>query len=160
MKLPIRLSAFALIPFALCEISNATDQNIRFNGTVLESCALTIGTDGTLGVSADKTVLSSEETGGVLGTVTAVTNGLGADIQVITPSSFSVGPASADTNTTFATKYALTGSTVLSEVIGTTVSPLGLGATVVSVNASATKSTGTFESGDYELVTVVRCTVD
>ncbi|WP_051279577.1 hypothetical protein [Hellea balneolensis] len=136
----------------------AVDQDVRFSGVVLDSCALVIGTNGILGQSIDQTVLSSKETAGLPGTVTVTTNSINSNIQVIAPTSFDVGPASADTNTTFAASYTLAGDTVLSEVSGDSVTPLGLGVTVATVDANATKSTGTFDAGIYELVTVVRCT--
>lgn len=158
MKIIKKLGAVSAISIALISSANAEDQNVKFTGVVLDSCALIIGTDGTLGQSADQTTLSSQEIGGLPGTVTATTNGTASTLEVITPTAFLTGPASADTNTTFDTNYTLTGATSLSEVIGSTVSPLGLGVTVATINASATKSSGTFDSGTYELVTIVRCT--
>lgn len=154
----IKLGAAALLSLTVTGSAFAVDQDVTFRGTILESCSLVIGTDGTLGVSTDQTVLSSEETGGIFGTVTAATNGLGATIEVITPTGFQTGPSSADTNTVFAADYDLSGATVLTEILGGVLTPLGLGATLITVNASATKTSGTFDAGIYELVTVVRCT--
>lgn len=136
----------------------AVDQDVRFSGLVLDSCALVIGTNGVLGQSIDQTVLSSKETAGLPGTVTVTTNSINSNIQVISPTTFDVGPASADTNTTFASSYALAGDTILSEVSGDSVTPLALGVTVATIDANATKTTGTFDAGLYELVTTVRCT--
>lgn len=159
MKIIKKLCAVAVMSIALSPAVQAADQNVKFTGIVLDSCALIIGTDGLLGQSGDQTILSSTESGGLPGTVTATTNGIASTLEVITPTSFLTGPASADTNTTFASSYALAGTTTLSEVVGSTVSPLGLGVTIATIDASATKSSGTFDSGTYELVTTVRCTV-
>jgi len=136
----------------------AVDQDVRFSGLVLDSCALVIGTNGVLGQSIDQTILSSKETAGLPGTVTVTTNSINSNIEVISPTSFDVGPASADTNTTFAASYSLAGDTTLSEVTGDSVTPLALGITVATIDANATKTTGTFDAGLYELVTTVRCT--
>lgn len=136
----------------------AADQDVRFSGVVLDSCALVIGTNGVLGQSIDQTILSSTETGGLPGTVTATTNSINSTIEVISPTTFDVGPATADTNTVFAASYSLAGDTILSEVTGDSATPLGLGVTVATVNANATKTAGTFDAGLYELVTTVRCT--
>lgn len=136
----------------------AVDQDVRFSGLVLDSCALVIGTNGVLGQSIDQTILSSKETAGLPGTVTVTTNSINSNIEVISPTSFDVGPASADTNTTFAASYSLAGDTTLSEVLGDSVTPLALGITVATIDANATKTTGTFDAGLYELVTTVRCT--
>lgn len=151
----------AIIGVAIIGLSSpasAEDVNVDFSGTILESCSLTLGGTGTLGPSSDLTVLSSEETGGVSGSVVASTNGVGSTIQVIAPTAFNTGPSSRDTNTVFAAAYELTGATIIGQVTGSTVTPLGLGQTTVTVDASATKSAGVFDAGTYTLTTVVRCT--
>lgn len=136
----------------------AVDQDVRFAGAVLDSCALVLGTNGVLGQSLDQTVLSSQETGGVSGSVTITTNSPNSTLEIIAPTSFDIAPASGDINTVFATSYALQGDTLLSEVVGDTLSPLGLGITTATIDTSATKTSGTFDAGLYELVTTVRCT--
>lgn len=158
MKHIKKLIGATLISGLVAPSAFAADQDVRFTGVVLDSCAIVIGTNGILGQSIDQATLSSKETGGLPGTVSVTTNSINSTIEVISPSSFDVGPATADTNTVFSASYALAGDTVLSEVIGDTVSPLGLGVTVATIDANAVKSTGTFDAGTYELVTTVRCT--
>jgi hypothetical protein len=153
-KTTLALALTALIaPSAL-----AVDQDVRFAGIVLDSCALVIGTNGVLGQSLDQTVLSSKETGGASGTVIVTTNSPNSTIEVIAPTSFDIAPANADANTVFTASYSLAGDTVLSEILGDSISPLGLGVTTATIDANATKESGTFDAGLYELVTTVRCT--
>ncbi|WP_416877826.1 hypothetical protein [Litorimonas sp.] len=137
----------------------ATDQNVNFRGIINNSCTLVVLNDGLLGVSSDQTVLSSKESGGLQGRISAVTNGPGNTIEIISPSGFTVGPPSADVNTIFETEYSASGGTILSNLLGVVVSILGIGTTTIDIDATATKTSGTFESGAYELTTVVRCVV-
>ncbi|GGX72572.1 hypothetical protein GCM10011309_23660 [Litorimonas cladophorae] len=147
----------ATMIFGLSTPAMAVDQGITFTGLITEQCAVLLGVPGTLGVSPDQTILSSEESGGNAGTAIVTTNGLGSNIQVVVPTSFAIGPASADDNVTFAGDYDLSGSTILSDIVGSTTSALSLGVTTISVHASATKTTGTFEAGTYQMVPIVRC---
>tara|TARA_R110002020_G_scaffold26758_4_gene86529 strand:- start:3777 stop:4259 length:483 start_codon:yes stop_codon:yes gene_type:complete len=139
--------------------ASATDRDVNFRGLINNSCSLVVLNDGLLGVSADQTVLSSKESGGLQGRISAVTNGFGNTIEIISPSGFTVGPPSADVNTIFETEYSTSGGTVLSNLLGVVVSILGIGTTTIDIDATATKTSGTFESGAYELTTVVRCVV-
>lgn len=139
--------------------ASATDRNVNFRGVINNSCSLVVLNDGLLGVSADQTVLSSKEAGGLRGRVSAVTNGPGNTIEIISPTGFSVGPPSADVNTVFESEYSTSGGTILSQLLGVVVSILGIGTTTIDIDATATKTSGTFESGAYELITVVRCVV-
>lgn len=139
--------------------ASAVDQNVNFRGVVNDSCSLVVLNDGLLGVSSDQTVLSSKEAGGLRGRVSVVTNGPGNTIEIISPSGFAVGPPSADLNTVFESEYSASGGTILSNLLGVVVSLLGIGTTTIDIDATATKTSGAFESGAYELITVVRCVV-
>lgn len=150
------LSAVSLI---LSVPASATDKNLNFRGTINNSCSIVVLNDGVLGVSSDQKILSSKEAGGVSGRVSVVTNGSGATLEIVTPTGFSVGPPSANSSTIFETEYSASGGTLLSNLLGVVVSVLGIGQTEVDIDATATKTSGTFDSGAYELMTVVRCIV-
>jgi len=150
------LSTAALI---LSGSASATDRNVNFRGVINNSCSLVVLNDGLLGVSSDQTILSSKQAGGLQGRVSVVTNGYGNTIEVISPSGFTVGPPSANMNTIFESEYSASGGTILSNLLGVVVSILGIGTTTIDIDATATKTSGTFESGAYELTTVVRCIV-
>lgn len=137
--------------------ANATDTNTTFTGVIPPSCLVTISTPGLIGASSDQTVLSTEETGGLAAVAAVVTNSTTSTIQVIPPVAFSVAPASGNANTTFATSYDTTGVTVADVADGNTVTALNLGLTAMTIDASATKSSGTFDAGAYEFVATVRC---
>ncbi len=158
MKLYKKIGVVSLIAASLSYSATAVDAGIVFAGAILETCVVTVGTAGTLVASGDLTNLSSENSGGIKGTASVVTNGVNSSVQVIAPTSFLTGPSTADTNTTFATDYALTGATITAELAGTVTTSLNLGITTVSVDATATKSSGTFDAGAYSLVSTVRCT--
>lgn len=137
--------------------AHSTDQTVEFRGLINNSCSIVVLNDGLLGVASDQTILSSKEAGGLQGTVNVLTNGIGATVEVVAPTGFSVAPPSGTVNTLFETSYSLSGVTVLADLVGSSVTPLGLGLTRLDLDASATKTSGTFESGAYELTTVVRC---
>mgnify|MGYP007079538624 CR=1 FL=1 len=109
-------TAFGLVLLVgLCASQSAfaanVDANATFAGTILDTCTVNVSTPGTLQASSDNTTLSSEETGGVTAVAAIVTNSTNSTVSVIAPVSFSSAPSGADTNTTFSTKYALTGAT-------------------------------------------------
>lgn len=150
------LGMIASVGFALASPAVAqtnTDANAVFTGTILDTCTVTVPTPGLLGNSADATVLSSEEAGGQSAEAVLVTNSPRSSIQVIPPDAFTNAPTGSDANTTFAAKYELDGSVVS----GLTSTLLGIGVNNVSVDASATKSSGAFEGGAYTLTATVRC---
>lgn len=135
------------------------DGQATFGGTILDSCVVNVTSGGTLGVSADKTLMASTETGagGVAAVAAVTTNSTNSTVQVINPVAFTLGPGDADTNTTFGTSYVLTGATTATENDGTTVTALGAGVTNMSLDSSATKSSGSFSAGTYSLVATIRC---
>lgn len=130
-----------------------TDANAVFTGTILDTCAVTVPTPGTLDSSADATVLSSQIGTGSAAEAVLVTNSPRSEVQVIAPTSFTVAPAGSDTDTTFAASYDI-GGNVVDGVVSTL---LGIGVNDVDVHASATKGSGAFEGGAYTLTVTVRC---
>lgn len=117
MKLRYKLGLAGLVTLTLCQSALAVDVGVLFSGLVTESCAVNVGTTGTLALSPDATSLSSENAGGIQGTAIVSTNGLGSTIEVVAPNSFLTGPATADTNTTFAANYDLSGATIITDIV-------------------------------------------
>lgn len=151
------LSVFACSSFALATAAAQTS-DILFNGTVADSCTVVTDSNGTLGLNGTSTVLSSAEAGGAAGAATVTTNNTSFSVSIDSITSFTTGPADADTNTTFATEYDASGATTASGVVGTVATSLGSGVTTLAVDATATKSSGTFSAGSYQLTATVRCT--
>lgn len=152
-----------LLPFAVAfstigiPAANAVNGTVIFNGTILATCLITIGTPGTLVASADFTELSSQNGGGLSGTATVVTTGLGYSLSTSAPASFTSAPADGDANVTFSSSYSASGVTSLLDVVGSVTSPLGLGITNVEVDLAATKSAGIFPAGSYTAEVTVTC---
>jgi len=158
MKLAHKIGLAGLTLITLNQSAQAVDVGVLFSGLVAETCAVNVGTTGTLALSADATVLSSENAGGIQGTAVVTTNGLGSTIEVVAPSSFLTGPSTADTNTVFDANYDLSGATIVTNILNTVTTPLNLGTTTISMDATATKTVGSFSAGAYSLITTVRCT--
>jgi hypothetical protein len=132
----------------------AADATAVFAGTVASTCILTIGTPGVVTANANFTRLSSDNAGGAESTVAALATGSGFKITALAPVAFTAGNSS---NVTFIADYSLTGATTATNVPGATPSPLGAGATTVSVGLEADKTTGTFGAGAYAAAVTVRC---
>ena len=158
---PVLTSTVAIIVGTIATPAFAVDVDgqATFGGSILDSCVVNVTSGGTLGVSADKTLLASTETGagGVAAVAAVTTNSTNSTVQVINPVAFTLGPDDADTNTTFGTSYVLSGATTATENDGTTVTTLGTGVTNMSLDSSATKSSGSFAAGTYSLITTIRC---
>ncbi|EKF20948.1 hypothetical protein [Nitratireductor pacificus] len=152
-----RASFLSLILAAISTSAGAVDGSVIFNGTVLSTCLITIGTPGTLAANAGFTALSSDEAGGISGTATILTTGLGYNVSTAAPSAFTSAPAGGDDSVTFASSYSASGVTSLLDVVGTLTSPLGLGLTNLNVDLTATKSAGHFPAGVYSAVVTVTC---
>ena len=135
----------------------AQDTDVIFNGSIGSTCTIVADSAGTLAVNGTNTVLASTEAGGAAAGATATTTDSSFLVEVLTPVGFTTAPAGSDANTTFATSYDASGATTASGVVGTTQTSLGLGVTTLSVNSSATKSSGIYEAGTYQLTTTIRC---
>jgi hypothetical protein len=147
-------AAFLLVPAPV----NSATTGALFSGSILSTCVLVAGTPGIIAPNADFTGLSSHNGGGLASLVNVVTTGSGFDITTEAPTAFTLAPAGADTNTTFSSTYALSGSTTATEVDGATPATLNTGASLVTVNMAAAKSSGVFPaSPTYTAVVTVRC---
>jgi hypothetical protein len=130
------------------------DGIVPFAGTVLSTCLIVAGVPGVLTPSSDFSSMTSA--GGISGT--AVITATGAfNISALAPAAFLTGGTGANTNTTFEANYSLTGATSVSDVLGATPTALDPGITTISVDLTATKSSGAFLTGAYTANVTVRC---
>lgn len=134
----------------------AATGNIPFNGSVTDTCMITVGNPGTIMPNAGYTALSSKESGGVAGTAQILTTGNAYAVTAEAPSSWTSAPTSAAA-ATFAAEYDLSGANTASNVAGGTGTTLAHGTTDVSVDLTATLPSGTYESGTYAATVVLRC---
>ncbi len=133
----------------------AVTGNVIFNGSVNNTCAITIVDAGILATNVGQTQLSSTNAGGQAGTATLATTSTAYSVTVNAPTAFDTQPATAGTST-FAASYGTTGATVLAAG-QTTLRPLSVGTTTVAVNMTATKVTGAYPTGTYAATVVLRC---
>ncbi|MDV6224890.1 hypothetical protein R2G56_01200 [Nitratireductor aquimarinus] len=138
-------------------IAFAASTVIPFRGEVNSTCVITVGTPGTLGISGDFTVLSSDISGGVPGTAVVLATGAGYSISTTAPTAFTSAPATGNDNVAFSSKYSATGATSVTDIIGTTLTPLSIGLTTASVDLTATKSAGVFAVGTYIAEVTLTC---
>ncbi len=129
--------------------------NVIFNGDVNNTCAITIVDAGILASNVGQTQLSSTSAGGQAGTATLAVTSAAYSVAVNAPTAFDTQPATAGTST-FAASYGTTGATVLAAG-QTTLKPLAVGTTNVSVNMTATKASGSYPTGTYAATVVLRC---
>lgn len=149
----VGVAAVVLVPVQ----ASAATGNIPFNGSVANTCIITVNGSGTLAASTDFTVLGSEEAGGAAGTATLLTTGAGFSLSADAPASFSTAPATGNTNVTFEANYSATGANTIAQTDGATATSLNRGSTDVNINMSGTKTSGTFEAGTYGATVVLRC---
>jgi hypothetical protein len=133
----------------------AVTNNVIFNGTVNNTCAITIVDAGILATNVGQTQLSSTNAGGQAGTATLATTSTAYSVTVNAPTAFDTQPATAGVST-FAASYGTTGATVLAAG-QTTLKPLSVGTTTVAINMTATKATGAYPTGTYAATVVLRC---
>ncbi|WP_246225868.1 hypothetical protein [Chelativorans xinjiangense] len=151
------LAGAAFLTAIAVQSAGAVNGTVIFNGSVLSTCLITIGTPGTLAASADYTMLSSTEAGGSSGTATILTTGAGFEVSTSAPVTFVAAPAGGNDSVTFASSYSANGVTSLLDVVGSVTSPLGLGLTNLDVDLAATKSAGAFSAGNYTAEVTVTC---
>lgn len=130
---------------------------VTFNATILPSCALVVGTPGVLAVNSDNTELDSSAAGGVSGTATVLTTGLGYKLQIDPPSGFRLAPSGGQPDT-IDVDYQAGGVTL--GIITDVTAPLNLnlGLTTLDIDMVANKTSGFFPSGVYAADVTVRCT--
>ncbi|WOI52783.1 hypothetical protein [Parvularcula sp. LCG005] len=141
----------------LSGVAFAQSDDVIFNGTIADSCTVVAGSAGTIAASTDSTVLSSTEAGGSAGDAAVTANSAAYQVTVSAPTAFDSAPAGSDTNTTFAASYAASGATTASGVNAGVQTAINAGETTITVDASATKSVGTYAAGSYQLTTTVTC---
>ena len=148
------LPAFLFIPFLAAA---QTTGDVQFNGMILSSCTILVLTPGTLAVNTDGDLLSSENLGGLPGTATVTSTGLGYDLSITAPTGFDTAPTDGGTNTTYDASFSSIGVTIDPLVEVGDILSLGLGLSTLTVNASAQKSTGIFPAGTYQMTTTLTC---
>ena len=156
-KSRLKLFVFLISFVALATTSQAATSSIPFTGLVLSICSLIVGTPGVIAPNANYNELSSSNSGGIDGTITAITTGTGFSVTTEAPSGFTLAPTGGSSNVAFSTSYSATGATTINLTAGTTITPINLGATVVDVELTATKSIGSFPAGAYAAEVLVRC---
>lgn len=134
----------------------AATGNVQFNGSVTHTCAITVNSAGTLGVSTDYKALGSGQAGGTAGSAMIAASGNGFKISVDAPT---LAKPAGDTSTeTLSSSYTTTGATSVSGTNSSASNNLSNGTTNVSVNMSAVKSgSNVFEAGSYTGTVVLRC---
>ncbi len=140
-----------------CAAVAQTSQTLSFTGTVDDACAVTTPSDGTLDLSNDYTELSSKIGGGTAGSAVVISTDADNTVDVDAASAWESAPADGGTNVTFDAEYDASGATTASDVAAGAATVLGLGATTVSVDAWAEKSSGVFPAGAYAMDVVVQC---
>ena len=135
----------------------AQTANVPFTGLVTSTCVLTVGTPGVLAANAGFTSLASVNSGGVPGTVSVLSTGSSFFVSADAPSAFTTAPSGGDANVDFSVRYQGSGATTIADTAGTTPTRVNAGVTLLTVNLTAEKSSGTFPAGAYLTEAVVRC---
>ncbi len=127
-------------------------------GSALGICTLVVNSNGQLALNVNADRLSSLNSGGSAGAVTATVVGLGITIQMTPPSNFTVAPSGGNNNVSFTAQMQGSGATLLGVTLGTLSLSLNAGITNVSFDLTAQKSSGIFPAGNYSADLGVRCT--
>lgn len=130
---------------------------VQFNGLVVQSCILTVGTSGTLGISTSSgTEMGTEQTGGLAASLTVLATA-GAPTISFTAPTMSAKPSAYTGTPTVSLRYTSPGganqayTTAASQY--TSSNPLG---DTISLHAKA-QDTGGFAAGTYRLQTTATC---
>lgn len=151
----------AFVILGSCSAALGASANINFTGTVLTVCALTLSTDGTLGLSPDGETLSSDGTlGGLPGSVTILSIGSGNTIEVGAPQRLDEPGGYDDSDETLEVRYeGLSGLSWVDQdwtTQSTTFNPQSIAASVLTVHNRIVNPNG-FVAGSYQTRTVVTC---
>lgn len=142
------------------EATGPSSGELKFNGTIAESCNLQNFTDGTVVANLTQTQVSSLLSGGSAASVRVRANVNGFTLVLGLPKLF--GPNGELTDVQFNLDPVGNGS----RLDGTPVSQFGpangiftfdSGIYDISMNASATRNEGAFEAGTYQLKVPVSC---
>lgn len=148
---------FALAPTAT---TGASSGELKFNGTIAESCNLQDFQDGTVVANLTQSEVSSLLSGGAAATVKVRANVNGFTLVMGIP--ILVGPSGQMNDVAITTDSIGNGA----KLDGTAVSQFGpangiftfdAGIYDISVNASAARNDGAFEAGTYQLKVPVSC---
>ncbi len=153
----IRLGGLVLVSW-LCgaEDARAVDGTISYGATITGTCILNVTTNGSLGPNGTLTELSSTNPGGISGTVTALTTGVGFDVQVVNPTGFSAAP-SGIAAPNFSTSFTGSGVTAIGATAPGTTRTLAVGLTTLTVDLTADLGGSAFPNGTYAADVIVRC---
>lgn len=157
MSSPSRPATLVLLGPALFLASPASAVPVSFEANVLASCVLTLGANGTLGVSNDGgTKIGSEETGGSAAGLSIVATGGRPTITVGAPT-LSQKPSSYTGSPTVNVRYTSTGGANQPYTAGSTsYTSTNLLGDSLSINARAVDAEG-FAAGNYRIQTQVTC---
>lgn len=158
----LAISLFSTPVFALTatEATGSSSGELKFNGTIQESCNLQNFTDGTVVANLTQTQVSSLFSGGSAASVKVRANVNGFTLVLGTPKLF--GPSGEMGDVSITTDPVGNGA----KLDGAVVSQFGpangvftfdAGIYDISMNASATRNDGAFEAGTYQLKVPVSC---
>ena len=154
---------FIFLVFFVSPVYAINTGTAQFLGNLTSSCDVSNFIDGTIVANSGATSLSSTAAGGTPATFTAQTNAGSYKITLGTPTL--VGPSGTVTGVTFTTTASATGTGVLGSIISLINSVAGVlnlslgGTYAVTVNATATLPSGSFEAGTYTLSVPVSCSL-
>ena len=154
MKNFVKIAAVSALLAAPLPAVAATG-NVQFDATVNNTCSITVNQAGLLTANVGQTVLSSTNAGGSAGVAEIVATSANYAVSIDQPTAWQAFPTNGDTNVSFAATYAASGATTVATTDAA--NPLATGTTSVNVNMSATKSSGSFPTGTYAAVVVLRC---
>lgn len=154
MKNFVKFAAVAAVLSASAPAFAATG-DVQFDATVNNTCGITVNQAGLLTANVGQTSLSSLNAGGAAGQASIVTTSAAYTVSVDQPTAFTTAPVNGGTNVSFAATYAATGATTVAST--NAANALATGTTNVNVDLTATKSSGSFPTGTYAAVVVLRC---
>ena len=148
--------AFAQVPDA----TGPSAGDLKFNGTIAESCNMQNFVDGTVIANINQTVMSSTLSGGAAASVRIRANANGYSLVLGSP--VLLGPNGVEGDVTFAINPVGNGTDLVGVVKGSFGAANGKmlfdsGIYSIVVNGDATKNTGAFQAGVYTLKVPVTC---
>ena len=143
------LAALTLIGTA----SPAAAITVSLSGTIVNSCALSVGSNGTLALSSDGTRFGSEESGGSAASLTVVATGTSPTLTFATPT---VNAPAGSSGSTVVIRYNVNGSGGSSGYTSSQTTASSHLIDSVTVHARVTNTAG-FVNGTYTAATVITC---
>lgn len=133
----------------------AATGDVQFDAVVNNTCTIAVGPAGVLSTNVGQTTLSSTNPGGSAGTADITATSAAYSVSVNAPTAFATAPSGGGTNVTFAANYASAGATTVATT--SSAAPLNTGVSNITVNMTATKTSGSFPTGTYAAIVVLRC---